>query len=247
MRPAFAPLAALISLVMGTASAHSETLSPVATGYVTSSGMTIAYTGVVPPGGYESYPYQPGTWSSYSSSLAAGRLELLGNTAYSRYTDPYRTEYGWYQRYGWAAFQIPEVDPLKLLSAAFTATYSNGYAVSLTDVSPTSFSSAETLFNDVASNAYGQVPAGSSAPRTITTLLGGSIGNDILARQGDIFYVGLMGPCCGYEQPTVYLENISLSLQQISSVPLPPAAWLFATSAFGVFGWRSARRTARRA
>jgi hypothetical protein len=234
VRALFRLLLAVAGILAGIG--HAETLRPVATGYVTSFGRTFEATGITPP--YENYPIPTGTSGSYQAFPAGETLTLFGNAGVNRYSPPYYTEYDWSKQFGWAAFQIPQLDHTKSVSAEFTATYTNSYGVTITDLSPASFNSPATLFNDVTSNPYAQVPGGTFSPRTVTTLLGGTVGDDIFARQGDIFYIGLMGPCCSYEQPTVILSNMALT---ISSVPLPASAWLFLSGILGIFGWKARR------
>jgi hypothetical protein len=236
---------AVFATALALAPAQALTLHPVATGYVTGHGETLTWTSVEPPGGFENYEHKPYSSSSYWISAAGPRLELLGGSGYERFLPPYHSVFSWHTQYGWAAFRIPQLDVQGWSRPTFTATYENFYDdVRITELSFESFPSPSAVFRDVQDNAYAMVPAARQT-RTLTTELWGTITHDILARQGDTFYLGLMGPCCGSWQPTVILKDMSLNVGFDLATPLPGSAWLFGGALLGMVALRRSRAASR--
>jgi hypothetical protein len=228
--------ALLLALWIGPASGL--TLTPIAMGQVTSFGQTETWSGTGPSPLYPDY--QLSNYSSYGMYSTTSNLTLYGNAGGDRYAPYWVSRYGWSIQAGWVAFAIPNFGDANALGASFSATYSGNCCVSINDLSPSSFGSAQALYTDVSSGSYARItPSGDN--QSVTTGLGGNIVTDIFARQGDIFFLGLFGPGPDYTQPTAYLRNLSLNLTP-SVVPIPAAAWLFGSAILGLLGFSARSR-----
>jgi hypothetical protein len=77
---------------------------------------------------------------------------------------------------------------------------------------------------------------------------GGDLVTAVLAKQGDILYLGGTGFAGGTE-PLLTISGLSLQLftneSNVSVVPVPAAGWLFGSALAGFIGWRGRRKVIR--
>jgi hypothetical protein len=158
--------------------------------------------------------------------------------------------FGYWEDRAWVGFMIPELTGQEVSTVGLSATNSIAAAGSLyvNAVSSAFPGAGESITGSAAASIYADVGNGNFGSGTVlpfggaTVWMTGDIVSEVMARSGNIFYLGLSTQTI---QIPLQLTDITLQISTVTPVPVPAAAWLFGSAVIGMFGAARFRRSAR--